>query len=74
MLVQITLEAVNDGLRLRRLDLRKGFAFPKEVGHEPPSPRRLEGSAFQPARRRTSSGRIGRKARGFPQVGAAEPR
>jgi hypothetical protein len=52
-LVKLKLATDGDELRLCRLDLRKGFAFPEATSPKQPPPGRLEGSAFKPARRRT---------------------
>ena len=72
-LVQITLDSVNDDLRLRRLLCGKAPPFrgpaSKETSSSP------AGRLSLPAGEEESErNRIGRKGRAFPHSGAAEPR
>jgi len=50
-------------------DLGKGLAFPKDALPKQPPPRRLEGSAFQPARRRTNGAGLAGKPEAFRKSG-----
>jgi len=70
-LVQIALDPVGDDLRLRRLSC--GKALPSRRASRRTSSEQA-GRLSLPACSEEDRGcEIGRKARGFPQVGAAEP-
>jgi hypothetical protein len=49
--------------------VRKGSAFPKGGHLEPPLPRRLEGSAFQPARQTMTERALAGKPEAFRKAG-----
>ena len=68
-LAQISLARVNGDPRLRPSVDGEGFAFPKYLHPEQPPPRRLEGSAFQPARRRTRASALPGKPQAFRKAG-----